>query len=753
MKKAALILTFISLSLFAQSTFQSENMLLVGRAPEGVSLSVTAIPGYVFTNNGAVFEVYGYVDDELAKIGETVLHGPITDIFVSPTLNLAFATAENFGFEIIDITDKTNPQVVGNYPLEATSQAVYVFENYPDGARAFVLTDYEGLFVFDVSTPSNPELLSTFETYMGGQDLFGDGWNYKLYAAVEENGFEIIDISNPNQLQRLGRKETGGRAMGIYVQDNIAYVADYFNKIRLYDIGEPASINYIGYYSTPGLTYDIVVYDTLAIVADGTAGVEFIDLTEQRYPYPGVVDGTAYSVFYCPSNGKVYTAAYEGGLWELDASNGNVVSSFPAKGNSISLNLTNNNLHVATGFDGYAFFDVSEAANPQLISIYNEDILYARDVAVVGNYAYLANGTEGIKVLNIENPDNISLETEVSISSGSARKIFTDVADNKIYVACSFGGVRIYDISTPSSPELIGSFNTAYSAQDIWVENGYAYVADYLDGMEVWDVSDPSNIVGVATTDQPVNGMEVFKKDNYVFLSGLVSGVRIIDCSDLNNVHEVAYIRTTDYSNSYAAFVDDNYIYIADGRKGVHVVDYENFDSPQVVGYFQTGGRARDIWVDEEKNIYVADENDGIYILRYVAPDGIRECGGTAPADFVLEQNYPNPFNPVTTIKYTVPSVIASAPYLSGERSNLSDGQQDRQIATNLTSSNSRNDANVQLVVYDILGREVATLVNQRQAPGNYSVQFDASNLPSGTYFYTLRVGNFAATKKMILLK
>ncbi len=126
---------------------------------------------------------------------------------------------------------------------------------------------------------------------------------------------------------------------------------------------------------------------------------------------------------------------------------------------------------------------------------------------------------------------------------------------------------------------------------------------------------------------------------------------------------------------------------------------------------------------------------------------------------FELYQNYPNPFNPVTTIKYSIPSVIASEPDLSGERSNLSNNTQNQQIvhgtlrATNLTSSNSRNDANVQLVVYDILGRKISTLVNKRQSPGEYSVQFDASDLPSGTYFYTLRVGDFVATKKMQLMK
>ncbi len=98
----------------------------------------------------------------------------------------------------------------------------------------------------------------------------------------------------------------------------------------------------------------------------------------------------------------------------------------------------------------------------------------------------------------------------------------------------------------------------------------------------------------------------------------------------------------------------------------------------------------------------------------------------TAPTKFELSQNYPNPFNPITIITY----VIAS-PDLSG-RGNLSSGQQ--QIAS---SQAPRNDGAVQvsLKIYDALGREVATLVNAKQAQGKYSVQFNAKNLPSGVYF------------------
>jgi hypothetical protein len=88
------------------------------------------------------------------------------------------------------------------------------------------------------------------------------------------------------------------------------------------------------------------------------------------------------------------------------------------------------------------------------------------------------------------------------------------------------------------------------------------------------------------------------------------------------------------------------------------------------------------------------------------------------PDEFQLEQNYPNPFNPSTIIGYRLPS-----------------------------------DAFVVLKVFDILGREVETLVNENQDRGNYSIQFNASNLPNGVYFYSLDAGTFHNTKKLLLFK
>ncbi len=128
--------------------------------------------------------------------------------------------------------------------------------------------------------------------------------------------------------------------------------------------------------------------------------------------------------------------------------------------------------------------------------------------------------------------------------------------------------------------------------------------------------------------------------------------------------------------------------------------------------------------------VYVVRNPENVYYLKIgrltnVVSD-VDDNENNVPVKFELSQNYPNPFNPTTNITY----VIA------------------RSEATRQSIG-----VTVQLKVYDMLGREVATLVNKKQSPGKYSVQFDASGLPSGVYFYTLRAGDFVQTRKMVLLK
>lgn len=122
--------------------------------------------------------------------------------------------------------------------------------------------------------------------------------------------------------------------------------------------------------------------------------------------------------------------------------------------------------------------------------------------------------------------------------------------------------------------------------------------------------------------------------------------------------------------------------------------------------------------------------------------------------EFKLNQNYPNPFgkaipsgNPSTTIKYNISSSV-----ISTEGRNLGDS------SPNYVGIRNDN-VNVTLKVYDILGREVAILVNEEKRPGNYEVKFNSlsaagrQGLSSGVYYYKITAGSFSQTRKMILVQ
>ncbi len=126
------------------------------------------------------------------------------------------------------------------------------------------------------------------------------------------------------------------------------------------------------------------------------------------------------------------------------------------------------------------------------------------------------------------------------------------------------------------------------------------------------------------------------------------------------------------------------------------------------VSFFATAG----------DSVFAVSWIDGVFALTVSSSLRVEEKNSQIIESFKLYQNYPNPFNPTTSIQYSIAS-----------------------------------SQKVTLKIFDLLGREVATLVNQEQEPGSHTVQFDASKLSSGIYIYNLKAGNFTASKKLLLMK
>ena len=144
----------------------------------------------------------------------------------------------------------------------------------------------------------------------------------------------------------------------------------------------------------------------------------------------------------------------------------------------------------------------------------------------------------------------------------------------------------------------------------------------------------------------------------------------------------------------------------------------ETKDIPQTIDLEQ-------LWDADSLNIIVFVQSTAsmtVYQSETISYNELNVTGlnnsKTIPGEFVLEQNYPNPFNPSTTIQYQIPK---------------------REFVT--------------LKVFDALGNEVATLVNDEQQAGSHSVNFNSAGLASGIYFYKLQAGNFITTKKMVIMK
>jgi len=158
--------------------------------------------------------------------------------------------------------------------------------------------------------------------------------------------------------------------------------------------------------------------------------------------------------------------------------------------------------------------------------------------------------------------------------------------------------------------------------------------------------------------------------------------------------------------------------------KGDGIIKYDGIIfthyTPQNSGLYSTS--IRDIQIDESNNKWIIHP-DAISVFN---EDGVTSVvvRDELPTNFTLHQNYPNPFNPTTKIKFTISSVKTTR----------------RVVFTTLK-------------IYDVLGNEVATLVNEEKPAGSYEVNFDATELTSGIYFYQLKAGIFVQTNKMVILR
>lgn len=276
----------------------------------------------------------------------------------------------------------------------------------------------------------------------------------------------------------------------------------------------------------------------------------------------------------------------------------------------------------------------------------------AHDVFVQGGYAYVADGEEGLRIINVENPA-FPYSAGHFNTSGFAQGVF--VSGSYAYVADGQNGLQIVDISIPSSPDSAGRFDTPGFAEDVFVSGNFAYLADGGEGLQIIDITDPNNpdsaarfsdgssVKGVfvsgayaylATADKlqildvsdPTNpgiagfhympfykGNRIYVEGDYAYIAALGDGLHIFNISDPYNPAELDTVYNPG-GTAYGVFVKDDLAYVAFENEGVHVIDVSNPYLISFVDRFDTEGKSLDLFVSG-KMIYVADFSS-LVILR-----------------------------------------------------------------------------------------------------------------------------------------
>ena len=264
---------------------------------------------------------------------------------------------------------------------------------------------------------------------------------------------------------------------------------------------------------------------------------------------------------------------------------------------------------------------------------------------------------------------------------------------------------------TGGSQQTSSSFYCATVKYDssgnvIWIKRmyppnvGFDIAVDEVQNVYITGRSSGNN----CTAKLDINGNIMWTK-TYPTTDSYATNISVLILDSVNNVYVSANIDSNRYTRYGAIKYDNN------GNQ-LFVVNYHytNVEFNYVI----------DMAIDKKGSVYLTGTSNNAYATVKFSPipTGIYE-NNFIPDKYLLSQNYPNPFNPNTIINYQ----------LSMPR-------------------------NIKLKVYDVLGNEVASLVNEKKEPGSYEVEFHAGNLSSGIYFYRLEVeGNVIDTKRMVLLK
>lgn len=704
----------------------------------------------------------------------STLWSDVGDVKISG--NYAYCAFVN-GLVVLDISDPTEPVIYSQKLLPSYGGEIDVAGDYAYYAYSYY--GAAGLKIINIGDPANPEVVGGCESsgWPFGVFVYGD----YAYLAWGYTGVRIVHIADPANPTFVASFDTPGTAQRVFVSADYAYVADRDAGLQIFNVSDPINPVPAGSYQSPFYANDVWVSGTYAFLATGVYGwgaygdLEIIDVSDPGNPslieaYGG--DAMVSRVFASSNYAFfIYSSLTGGGMKILDISDPHVpvlmfdhISSalpraFSIAGNQAIVNwgrklygwaarietidisdlqnpvhegnysvpdraydifLSGNHVYVADDEAGLQIVDISDPAAPVVAGRFEDDGRI-RYVCVSGNYACVTaerwgSGSRGwFDIADISDPSDPDLLSSFTHNCTGGTYWFEDVfiSGDYAYNVCLESNILIWDISNIRDPILIANFMTSDHARRIFKTGNFLYIANYFDGLIIFNVSDPYGPVFAGECSIPGQACDVFASGDYVYVAAGTAGLQIVNISDPTQPHIVASRATPD--SALSVVVSSDYAYMAVGDSGAQVINITDPLSPNLVGSYDTPGHARAVAVSDDY-IYLTDYYS-LMILRFNSQTEVEEIGGR-PGEFALMRNYPNPFNATTKIDFDIPT-----------------------------------ESEVDMSVYDLLGRRVAMLLQGQSQPGHHSLIWNAGDVPSGIYFATLRTGSHSQSIRMTLLK
>jgi len=703
------------------------NITLISRLSYGNCTAIASDTSYTYINKDNIFQIIQVLGtNDIIPRGEIELPSNIQDIVIKN--NYAFIADGIDGLRIIKISDPSKPVEIGYNNTGGEARRVAIWDKY-----AFISEGRDGFRIVDISVLDNPIEIGHYSTNFYTYDLaIKDNF---AYVADGVDGIGIIDISDPHFPIKIDSVQTDSlnQVVNIKIKDSIAYAlttTDGFyptlGGLNIFNISNPTDPVKIGFCGAELSGYNFILDSNFIFIAN-YHNIKVVDISNVENPHLS----HTYSKFWNPVdlvkiNKTLFVSAQDNGLRMLTITDNSKLSEagyYVTGGWAQDKIITNNYAYIADRDHGIQIVDISNIYNPVIVGFsknFNADKIVVKD-----NKAYVSSPNDGIHIIDISNPRS---PTEIGVYNNNNYFYIEDmtIKNNYIYIANHLNGLRIIDASKNILKE-VGSYaipNELFNSVTVNTNNLACLTSEY-GHVHILNVSDVTNPTEIGLYNLESGAIDIDASDNYVFI-GTVDGLRILDITNPSLPFEVGVYPSS--STVYHVLTYNNYAVITLGNQTLQIIDISEPNMPKKIASFNPGRPLYDIDVNRNL-IFTTQGPKGLFVLKSDLLTGIITQNSKIFNNFDLLQNYPNPFNPTTKISFTIPPA-GDALYAS---------------RTNLT-----------LKIYDILGNEIATLVNEQSTtvgPGEYEVEFDGASLTSGVYFYQLKIGEFVQTKKMLLLK